>query len=75
MSPDFGQDINDNKEWSETDIADLKNHIAHGASLEETAEFLCRSGTSFEVAAKAKELGLTWQRGGSKRKGSEEDRQ
>jgi hypothetical protein len=25
MSPDFRQDINDNKEWSETDIADLKN--------------------------------------------------
>jgi hypothetical protein len=54
MSPDFRQDINDNKEWSETDIADLNNHIAHGASLAETAQFLCRSGTSFEVAAKAK---------------------
>lgn len=60
-------DINDGKEWSEMDIADLKNHVAHGASLEETSEFLCRSDT-FEVARKAKELGLTWQRQGRKRK-------
>ena len=49
------------------DIWDLKNHVAQGASLEETSEFLCRSDT-FEVARKAKELGLTWQRGGHKRK-------
>ena len=56
-------DINDVKEWSEMDIWDLKNHVAHGATLEETAEFLCR-GDTFEVARKAKELGLTWQRGG-----------
>jgi hypothetical protein len=27
--------INDAKEWSEMDIADLKNHVAHGATLEE----------------------------------------
>jgi hypothetical protein len=54
MSPDFPQDINDSKEWSETDIADLKNHIAHGASLAETAEFLCRSGTAFEVGRQGK---------------------
>jgi hypothetical protein len=26
-------DINDGKEWSEMDIADLKNHVAQGASL------------------------------------------
>jgi hypothetical protein len=35
--------------------------VAYGRSLEETAEFLCRSGTPFDVAARAKELGLTWQ--------------
>ena len=49
------------------DIADLKIHVAHGATLKETSEFLCR-GDEFEVARKAKELGLTWQRGGHKRK-------
>jgi hypothetical protein len=26
-------DINDAKEWSEMDIADLKNHVAQGASV------------------------------------------
>ena len=35
--------INDGKEWSEMDIANLKNHVAQGASLAETSEFLCRS--------------------------------
>ena len=25
--------INDVKEWSEMDIADLKNHVAHGATM------------------------------------------
>ena len=61
-------DLNDSKPWSETVIAELKNHIAHGASLSETASFLCRAGTEFEVAAKAEELGLKWQMGGRRRK-------
>jgi hypothetical protein len=61
-------DISDNQPWSETDVEDLKNHIAHGATLEETGAFLCRAGTLLEVAAKAKELGLRWQTGGSPRK-------
>ena len=26
-------DLNDAKEWSEMDIWDLKNHVAHGATL------------------------------------------
>jgi putative tryptophan/tyrosine transport system substrate-binding protein len=39
----------------------LKGHVAHGASLEETAAFHCRAGTPFEVAAKAKELGFVGQ--------------
>jgi len=59
-------DLNDGEAWSAMDIADLKNHIAHGASLEETARFLCRTGTLFDVAEKAKALGLKWQRGGPK---------
>jgi hypothetical protein len=54
--------------WSASDLEDLKGHVAHGASLEETAAFLCRAGTPFEVAAKAKELGLKWQAGGTRRK-------
>jgi len=49
-------DLNDEKEWSEMDIWDLKNHVAHGASLAETSKFLCRSD-EFEVARKANELG------------------
>jgi hypothetical protein len=61
-------DINDKQPWSETDVEDLKNHIAHGATLEETAAFLCRAGTPIDVAAKAKELGLKWQMGGVRRK-------
>jgi hypothetical protein len=56
-------DTNDGKEWSEMDIEDLKASVAHGGTLEETASHLCRAGTQFEVAEKAKELGLRWQNG------------
>jgi hypothetical protein len=62
-------DTNDQKPWSEADIADMKASIAHGATLEETASFLCRARTPLEVVHEAKELGLPWQRGGVKRKG------
>jgi hypothetical protein len=55
-SPDH--DVNDGEPWSEEDIRDLENHVRNGASLEETAEFLCRAGTVEAVAEKAKELGL-----------------
>jgi hypothetical protein len=61
-------DIYDNAPWSEMDIEDLKNHIAQGATFEETVEFLCRTGTWEDVAAKAKELGRTWKMGGRRRK-------
>jgi bifunctional non-homologous end joining protein LigD len=54
-------DINDGKRWSAMDIADLKNHVAHGATLVETAWFLCRSGSLWDVAMKAKAIGLEWQ--------------
>ena len=60
-------DLNDGKPWSEMDIADLKNAAAHGAMLVETARFLCRSGSLFDVAMKAKDLGLKWQPGASHR--------
>jgi hypothetical protein len=35
--PGDQSDINDGKPWSEMDIADLKNHVAHGASMDKTA--------------------------------------
>ena len=40
------------------DIADLKAAIESGRSIEEAAEFLCRSGSVDEVARKCEELGL-----------------
>jgi hypothetical protein len=42
------------------DIEELKKQIAQGASLDETAGFLCRKGTREDVARKARELGLTF---------------
>ena len=39
------RDLNDFKDWSVMDIADLKNHAEFGASLKETASFLCRAGS------------------------------
>jgi hypothetical protein len=38
------------------DIFDLRNHLAHGASIEETATFLCRDND--EMREKALELRL-----------------
>jgi hypothetical protein len=40
------------------DIFDLTNHLRTGASIEETAKFLCRSGTVDAVRRKAEQLGL-----------------
>jgi hypothetical protein len=58
MSPQSIQDLNDGKPWSEMDLFDLRNSLAHGESIEEVAGFLCRSGTVEEVRRKAEELGL-----------------
>jgi hypothetical protein len=44
--------------WTETDIEDLKAAIAHGASIKEAAELLCRSGSVDDVARKCAEPGL-----------------
>jgi hypothetical protein len=52
------QDLNDGNPWSEMDLFDLRNGLAHGESIEEVAGFLCRSGTVEEVKRKAEELGL-----------------
>jgi hypothetical protein len=36
-------DLNTGKAWSEMDLFDLANNVRLGVSIEETAEFLCRS--------------------------------
>jgi hypothetical protein len=48
--------INSGKEWSEMDLEDLQSHLAHGVSLTETADFLCRDED--EVREKMQELAL-----------------
>jgi hypothetical protein len=54
----FMSDIYDGAEWTEVDIADLKAAIEQGSSVQDVAEFLCRSGTIDAVECKARELGL-----------------
>jgi hypothetical protein len=58
MSEQSIQDLNDGKPWSEMDLLDLRNSLAYGRSIEEVADFLCRSRTVEEVKRKAEELGL-----------------
>ena len=49
-------DANSGKPWSKMDISDLRNEIAHGRTVTQTASFLCRDED--EVREKMKELGL-----------------
>jgi hypothetical protein len=42
------------------DLFDLKNCATRGMSLQESARFLCRSGSLHDVSEKAKELRLKW---------------
>jgi hypothetical protein len=49
-------DANSGKPWSKMDISELKNEIAHGRTVAQTASFLCRDED--EVREKMKELGL-----------------
>jgi hypothetical protein len=53
-------DANDGQVWSEMDVRDLTASVLCGDTIEEAAEFLCRSGTIDEVRRKAEELGLTY---------------
>ena len=48
-------DANSGEPWSDMDISDLTNEIAHGRTMAETASFLCRDED--EVRQKAMELG------------------
>ena len=52
-------DANSGEPWSEANISDLTNEIAHGRTMAQTASFLCRDLD--EVRQKAKELGLVEQ--------------
>ena len=49
-------DANSGKPWSKMDISDLRNELAHGRTVSQTASFLCRDED--EVCEKMKELGL-----------------
>jgi|SRR4051794_39691683 hypothetical protein len=53
----FEPDLNDGKEWSEDDIADLKVAWKQGEDLEELCRYLCRADYE-DVAKKCSELGL-----------------
>ena len=48
--------INEGKPWSEMDLVDLRNSVAHGTPVAEIADFLRRSER--EVQEKIAELGL-----------------
>jgi hypothetical protein len=48
----------DGAEWTEVDIDDLKAAMEAGHSVEEAAQFLCRSGSVEDVRQKCRELGL-----------------
>lgn len=57
------RDINDNEPWSVADDDDLIDAVSSGASLDEAAAFLCRSGNLLDVAQRAVVLGLAWRHG------------
>jgi hypothetical protein len=62
MEVDDEADANVNSEpWSATDEEDLREAVSSGASLDDVASFLCRD--PLDVAERALELGLRWQRG------------
>ena len=62
MEVDDEADANMNGEpWSATDEEDLRDAVSSGASLDDVASFLCRD--PLDVAERASELGLRWQRG------------
>ena len=48
--------LNSGNEWSEMDIEDLTSHLAHGATVAETADFLLRDED--EAREKMQELCL-----------------
>jgi hypothetical protein len=55
--------LNEGKPWSEMDLVDLRNAIGFGRSVEDIADFLCRS--EHEVRQKIAELEANATRGPS----------
>jgi hypothetical protein len=55
-------DINDGKPWSSAEDEVLIAAIISGASLDEAATLLCRSGTLADVLRRALHLGVHWPR-------------
>jgi hypothetical protein len=53
-------DRHDGDPWSGMDLADLRDYVSDGKSIEWLARHLCRSGTLDDVKAKADELGLKY---------------
>ncbi|MGY3605651.1 MULTISPECIES: hypothetical protein [unclassified Bradyrhizobium] len=51
-------DIYDGTPWTEMDIENLTDAMNNGTTVEEAAEWLCRSGSVDEVERKARELNL-----------------
>jgi hypothetical protein len=51
-------DIYDGEEWTEMDIEDLKAAMEYCRSIEEIAEFLCRTDSVDDVVRKCEELEL-----------------
>jgi len=49
-------DANSGAPWSKMDVSELRNEIARGRTVAQTASFLCREED--EVRVKMKELGL-----------------
>jgi hypothetical protein len=60
--------LNSGEPWSDGDVFDLKNSLAHGDSLAQVADFLCRDVP--EVRSKMKELGLVAQPRARRTKGA-----
>jgi hypothetical protein len=50
-------DIYDGADWTEMDIEDLKAAIEHCRSIEEIAEFLCRTDSVDDAARKMQRVG------------------
>ena len=53
-------DTNDGKPWSVADDVELANEAKCGSTLQQAAEWLCRSGSLWDVGQRAKMLGLRW---------------
>jgi hypothetical protein len=50
--------MDEEEDWTEMDIEDLKAAIEGGAPIQEAADLLCRADGVEEVARKCVELGL-----------------